>query len=71
MRGDGHKLEHSRFPLNIMKHLFSCEGDQALAQIVQKHCRISLPGGIQKLSGLGPGQPALGGVLLEKETSTK
>ncbi|KAK4827881.1 hypothetical protein QYF61_022275, partial [Mycteria americana] len=31
-RGSGHKLKHSRFPLNKRK----CEGDQALAQVAQR-----------------------------------
>jgi len=43
-RGNGHKLKHGRFPLNIRKHIFTV--------------RVS-PSDIQNLPGLGPEQPAL------------
>ncbi|KAK4829983.1 hypothetical protein QYF61_008114 [Mycteria americana] len=58
-RGNGHKLKHRRFPLNIRKHLLYCEGDRALAQVAQRGCGVSSLGGIQKSSGYSPGQPAL------------
>lgn len=38
-----------------------CEGDKALGQVAQRICAVSLVGGVQKSSGHGPGQPALGG----------
>ncbi|KAK4806210.1 hypothetical protein QYF61_001133, partial [Mycteria americana] len=57
-RGNGRKLKHRRFCLNIRKH-FLTEGDQALAQVAHGDCGVSLLGDIQKLSGRGPGQPAL------------
>ena len=42
-RGNGHKLKHRRFPLNIRKHSFHCEGDQALAQVAQGDCGVLHP----------------------------
>jgi len=59
-RGDGHKLKHRRLPLNI-RNFFHCEGDRALAQVAQRGCRVSILEGIQKPSGHGPGQLAIGG----------
>ncbi|KAK4806182.1 hypothetical protein QYF61_001105, partial [Mycteria americana] len=71
-RGSGHKLKHGRFHLNIRKvlglflgvfFLFVCffdgEGDQALEQVAQRACGISLLGDIKKPSEHGPGQLAL------------
>jgi len=43
-RGNGHKLKHRRFPMNIS------EGDQALAQVAQGGCGVSILGDTQKLS---------------------
>ena len=37
-----------------------CDGDQALEQVAQRGCGISILGDTQKLSGHGPGQPTLG-----------
>ena len=39
---------------------FYCEGDQALAQVSQRGCEVSIIGGVQKLPGHGPGKHALG-----------
>ena len=39
---------------------FYCEGDRALSQVAQREGGVSILGGIQKPSGLGPGQLALG-----------
>ena len=41
-RGNGQKLKHRRFPLNVRKRFFYCEGDQALAQVAQRECGVSL-----------------------------
>lgn len=62
-RGNGHKLTHRRFPLNIRKHLgfFYCKGDQALTQVAQGGCGISILGDTQKPSGRDPGPLALSG----------
>jgi len=35
-KGNGHKLQHRRFPLNIRKHFFYYEGDRALAQVARR-----------------------------------
>ena len=48
--------------LNIREPFyFYCEGGQALAQLAQRGCVVSTLGDIQKPSGHGPGQLALGG----------
>jgi len=49
---------HRRFCLNIRKHFFSHAGDSVLAQVAQGGCGDL--GDVQKPSGHGPGQPALG-----------
>jgi len=59
-RSYGHKLKHRRFPLNIRKP-FYCESDQALAQVAQEVCRVTILGDTEKPSGHSAGQPALGG----------
>ena len=43
-RGNGHKLKHRRLHLNTRKHFFYCEGDQALAQVAQRGCGVSMLG---------------------------
>lgn len=55
IRGKGLPLKHSRSPLNIRKHIFYCEGDQALAQVAQGGCRLAVLEDVQKL--LNTGQP--------------
>ena len=47
-------------PSEHQEILFCCGSDQALAQVPRGGCGISLLGDIQKLSGHGPGQSALG-----------
>ncbi|NXN78809.1 TNPO1 protein, partial [Bombycilla garrulus] len=39
-----------RFPLNIGKHFFYCEGDQALSQVTQRGGRVPILGDIKKQS---------------------
>ena len=50
----------SEIPSEYKTHFFYYEGDRALAQVAQRSCRVSFLGDIQKLSGHGSGQPALG-----------
>jgi len=57
-RGNGHKLKHKKFQLNMRKNFF--EGDRAMEQAVQRGCGVSVSGNIQNLPGRGPAQPALG-----------
>lgn len=52
-RGKGLTLKHRRFPLDIGKHIFYCQGDQALAQVAQGGFPLAVLGDIQKLPGHG------------------
>ncbi|KAK4817982.1 hypothetical protein QYF61_003635, partial [Mycteria americana] len=70
-RGNGHKLKHRRFPLNMREHCLHCEGDQALAQVAQRGCGVSIPGDTQNPSGHGLGQPALGAIWSYIPTSVQ
>lgn len=49
--GRGFKLEHRRLPLKNQGTLFLCEADQALAQVYQSHCELSILQDTQKPSG--------------------
>jgi len=57
-KGNGHKLKHRKFRLNMRKNFF--EGDGALEQAAQGGCGVSFCGDIQDLPGQGPVQPAVG-----------
>jgi len=46
--------------VSIRKH-FYCEGGQALAQVAQEGCEVSISGDAQKLARRCPGQLALEG----------
>ena len=54
-RGNGHKLRHRKFHLNMRK-----KGDGALEQAAQGGCGVSFSGDIQDPPGQVPVQPAVG-----------
>ena len=56
-RGNGHKPKHRRFPLDIRKPFFTVRVTDSVAW---RGCEISMLGDIQKLTGRGLGQPAVG-----------
>ena len=60
-RGNGLEPETQEAPSEHQETLFHCEGGRVLAQVAQIGCGVSIFRDIQKLSGRGPGQPALGG----------
>ncbi|KAK4805788.1 hypothetical protein QYF61_000394 [Mycteria americana] len=53
------QTETQEVTLEHQETMFHCEGDRALEQVAQKWCGVSRLGDIEKLSGHGPGQPAL------------
>lgn len=50
IRSEGLKLKHRSFPLKIRKHIFYCEGDQALARVAQGGCGLAILGDRSKAS---------------------
>lgn len=50
-----------RWCLHLWKSLFHCGSDQLLAWFAQRGCTVSILGDIQRLSGCGPGELAVGG----------
>jgi len=58
-RGNEHKLTHGRFIFNIRKHIFAVRVTDTDTGS-QRSCGVSILGDIQKPSGQGPAQPALG-----------
>jgi len=57
-RGNGHKMKHSRFCLNISKHFFYNEGKRVLAQVAHRCCGLSTPGCAENLTEHSPERPA-------------
>lgn len=58
-RGNGQRLMHRKFHLDMSKNLFSV-GDHALQQIVQRGIGVPIIGDIPELSGHDPVPCALG-----------
>lgn len=50
---------NKRFLRNIREHFCHHESDQALVQVTQRGCGVSIPGDSQKPPGYGPEQPTL------------
>jgi len=44
-------------PFEHQETLFYCEGGETLAQVAQRHCRVSILENTQKPNGHGPEQP--------------
>jgi len=59
-RGYGHEEKHRRFLLNIRKHFFTVRVTECTG--FAERCRVSILVDMKKLSGHGPGHPALGGL---------
>ena len=60
-RGNGHKLKHRKFQLNMRKNFFTLRVMEPWnRQAAQRGCGVSFSGDIQDPPGQGPLQPALG-----------
>jgi len=67
-RGNGHKLNHRKFCLNMRKNNFALRVTEHWNRLAQGGCGVSLSGDIQDLPGQGPlqltvGDPASAGGL--------
>ena len=54
------QIETQEAPPEHQETFFYCEGGQALEQVAQRGCGVSILGEVQKLTGRSPGQMALG-----------
>lgn len=61
------QTETQQVPCEHQEKLFYCKGYQALAKLGQKGGGVAIPADIQKSSGCGPVQLAVGGLALARE----
>jgi len=64
-RGNGHKLKHRKFQLNMRKNFFTLRVMEHWNRMPRRSCGVSFSGDIQDLPGQGPVQPSLGDLALE------
>jgi len=59
-RGNGHKLKHRKFHLNMRKNFFTLRVMEHWNRLPQRGCGFSFSVDIQNLPGCSPVQPGLG-----------
>jgi len=58
-RGNGHKLKHRKFCLNMRKSFFTLKVTEHWSWLPKGGCEFSFSGDIQDPPGQGPVQPAV------------
>jgi len=59
-RGNGQKLKHRKFHLNMRKNCFTLRVMEHWKKVAQGGCGFSFSGDVQNPPGQGPVQPAVG-----------